>query len=125
MKSMFIFSDWPFCKVNYQLLHVDLQNTSRCDESFCVGTYDSGSKVYVCGDARLGPVVLPACLPLTSFIDSSTAYAPFGGLCPGKFLSTWTNYAPPDKPAWFIYPFADDFANNTAAISIHGRLTSN
>jgi hypothetical protein len=125
MKSMFIFSDWHFCKVNQQLLHIDLQHISRYDESFCAGTYDSDSKVYVCGDARLGPVMLPACLPLTPLIDSSTTYARFGGLCPGKFLSKWTNYAPPGKSAWFVYPFADEFANNTAGIPIHGRLALN
>jgi hypothetical protein len=104
------------------LLQIDLRNTSRCDTNFCAGTIDSGNKAYVCGDARLGPVILPSCLPLT-FLIGSTTYSRFGGLCPGEFLSTWTNYAPPGKAGWFLYPFSDGFANNTAGLPIRGRIT--
>ena len=60
---------------------------------------------------------------MTSLIDSSTNYSRFGGLCPGEFLATWTNYPPPGKSGWFFYPFADGFANNTAGVPIRGRLT--
>jgi hypothetical protein len=76
----------------------------------------------VCGDTHLGPVVLPLCLPLTSFIDSSTTYACFGDLCPGEFLSTWINYAPPGEPGWFIYTFSESFTNNTDGMPIRSRI---
>lgn len=100
-----------------------MQNTSRCDIDFCAGTINSRNNAYVYGDARLGPVILPSCLSLTALIESSTTYSRFGGLCPGEFLSTWTNYAPTGKVGWFFYSFADGFANNTAGSPIRGRMT--
>ena len=100
----------------------DLQNT-RCDTNFCAGTLDSGDAAFVCGDARLGPIVLPSCLPLTSLISSSTNYSRFGGLCPGEFLAAYTDYAAHGTAGWFWYPFADGFANNTAGVPIRGRMT--
>jgi hypothetical protein len=79
---------------------------------------DSGNGVRVCGDARLGPVILPSCLPLTAVVAGSATYSRFGGICPGEFLSIWTNYASAGKIGWYFYPFADGFANNAAGIPI-------
>ncbi|KAF2036134.1 hypothetical protein EK21DRAFT_53081 [Setomelanomma holmii] len=102
---------------------IDLQHHERCDQDFCAGTRNTSDPTYVCGDVRLGPAILPSCLPLTSVIDSISNYSRFGGLCPGEFLSTWTNYAAAGQGGWFFYPYADGFANNTAGQPIRGRLT--
>jgi hypothetical protein len=77
----------------------------------------------VCGDARLGPVILPSCLPLSTLVGNLINYSRFGGLCPGEFLSMWTNYAPAGQTGWFLYPFSDGFANDTAGSPIHGHMT--
>jgi len=102
---------------------IDLRNVSRCDPNFCAGAIDTLDYTYVCGDPRLGPLVLPSCLPLTSLVDGESFYRRFGGLCPGEFLSAWTNYAVPGQTGWFMYPFADGFANTTAGVPIRGRIT--
>ncbi|KAH6514839.1 hypothetical protein HBI81_204280 [Parastagonospora nodorum] len=101
----------------------DLENSDRCDIDFCAGTIDSGNTAYVCGDARLGPVILPSCLPLSTLVGGSTTYGRFGGLCPGEFISMWTNYASAGEVSWFMYPFSDGFANNTAGSPIRGHMT--
>jgi hypothetical protein len=111
------------CLISLTFIQIDVQNRERCDQDFCAGTIDSGDRTYVCGDARLGPTLLPSCLPLTSVIEGTSNYSRFGGLCPGEFLSAWTNYASPGQQGWFFYPYADGFANNTAGKPIHGRLT--
>ncbi|KAH8708609.1 hypothetical protein GQ44DRAFT_627530 [Phaeosphaeriaceae sp. PMI808] len=121
-------ADYNYAKYNGTLpagykLDADLRNISRCDMDFCSGTVNSGNPSYVCGDARLGPVVLPSCLPLVSLVGSSSTYLRFGGQCPGEFLASWTNYAPPGQAGWFFYPFADGFANDTVGAPIRGRMT--
>ncbi|KAK3393377.1 hypothetical protein B0H63DRAFT_362194, partial [Podospora didyma] len=59
--------------------------------SYCTGTRYNQSQedTYVCGDNRLGPVVLPTYLePLGSVVE---LYERFGGLCPGEFLTKHWN----------------------------------
>lgn len=97
-------------------------NQDRCEVSFCAGTNMTGDSSYVCGDPRLGPTVLPSCLPLTSFF-SSTKYRRFGGLCPGEFLAKWTQSAPPGKSGSYFYPYSDGFANDTTGTPISGHMT--
>lgn len=101
---------------------IDLQDRERCGPSFCAGTNTTNDSSYVCGDSRLGPAVLPACPPLTSFF-SGTNYSRFGGLCPGEFIAKWTQSAPVDGVAFFEYPFANGFANDTTGTPIRGRMT--
>ncbi|KAF2708358.1 hypothetical protein K504DRAFT_456374 [Pleomassaria siparia CBS 279.74] len=100
----------------------DLRNITRCGPSYCARTVDSGDPWYVCGDNRLGPVILPSCLPLSTFVGQGSTYRRFGGLCPGEFLAKWTQFAPAGQ-GWFLYPYTDGFANNTAGDAIRGDLT--
>ncbi|KAF2829707.1 hypothetical protein CC86DRAFT_391802 [Ophiobolus disseminans] len=100
-------------------LDADLTDTHRCRPSFCAGTIDSNHSFYVCGDPRLGPVVLSSCLPMTPHYSFNR----FGGLCPGEFLATWTNYATPGPVGNFRYPYSDGFANNTAGEPIRKYMT--
>jgi hypothetical protein len=51
--------------------------------------------MYVCGDPRLGPVQLPAKLPLSAVTSS---YDRFGGLCPETFLKRWTAHGTYQNP---------------------------
>ncbi|KAF5384568.1 hypothetical protein D9757_006483 [Collybiopsis confluens] len=68
---------------------------------YCNGTdYNATlANTYVCGDLRLGPVKLPAEVPLNSLLGG---YDRFGGLCPGEFIGQWWNvsgknwYYPPE-----------------------------
>ncbi|KAJ7732994.1 hypothetical protein B0H16DRAFT_1696104 [Mycena metata] len=53
----------------------------------CTGTINTDSTKYLCGDARLGPFILPEKAPFSHMLYR---YDPFGGLCPGEFLSKWT-----------------------------------
>ncbi|KAK0728298.1 hypothetical protein B0T26DRAFT_848620 [Lasiosphaeria miniovina] len=58
---------------------------------YCTGTNYTASlqDTYVCGDSRLGPVVLPTYLePLESVVE---LYERYGGLCPGEFLAKHWN----------------------------------
>lgn len=58
---------------------------------YCEGTANNATLLdqYVCGDWRLGPVLLPTMLPplepLLEFYDR------FAGLCPGAYLEAWWN----------------------------------
>ncbi|KAJ7450455.1 hypothetical protein FB451DRAFT_1286044 [Mycena latifolia] len=54
-----------------------------CD---CTGTNFTDPQ-FLCGDARLGPDVLPTTGPLAPLL---THYNRLGGLCPGAFLAKWT-----------------------------------
>lgn len=60
---------------------------------------------------------------MSSLLDGSTSYHRFGGLRSGEFLSAWTNYAAAGQMGWFVYPFADGFANNTAGVPVRCRMT--
>lgn len=104
-------------------LKVDLQNTQRCKTHFCAGSIDQNDTSAVCGDPRLGPIVLPSCMPLTSILDGTSPYRRFGGLCPRQFLASWTNDAPGNAPGKFKYPYADGFANDTSSQPIRGSMT--
>lgn len=55
---------------------------------FCAGTVNNGTlnSTYVCGDSRLGPVVLPSHPPSDSLVE---VYQRFDGLCSGRFLATY------------------------------------
>lgn len=80
--------------------------------NFCAGTIDLGNQHYVCGNARLGSVILQLCLPLTALVEGSTAFSRFGGHCLDEFLSTWTNYVSTGEAGWLVYSLADGVTND-------------
>lgn len=84
-----------------------------CD---CSGTRNGGpgSESYICGDPRLGPIVLPQMLPLASFI---TTYDRFGGLTPGEFLAKWT-----DSSGNYAYPEQNGFQLDEDGDAINGTM---
>ncbi|CAK7237235.1 hypothetical protein SEUCBS140593_009890 [Sporothrix eucalyptigena] len=85
---------------------------------YCAGTINNGSlnSTYVCGDSRLGPVVLPSHPPTDSLVE---VYDRFGGLCPGQFLATYYDAA---AGSWKYPPF-DGFQLDTAGKPIATAMT--
>ena len=83
-----------------------------CD---CNGTRSDGTQPgTICGDWRLGPVVLPVMLPLGTIMSS---YDRFGGLSPGKFLEKWT-----DEKGNYKYPPQNGFQLDAKKQAINGTL---
>ena len=83
--------------------------------NYCAGTaYNSST--YVCGDPRLGPLVLPTGIILGDLVNT---YKPFGDLCPGQFLAKWYN----STAGSYIYPPQDGFQLNTDNSPIEGNIT--
>ncbi|KAF2463731.1 uncharacterized protein BDR25DRAFT_319755 [Lindgomyces ingoldianus] len=88
--------------------------------SFCAGTNSSSDpNLYVCGDPRLGPVVLPTSLPLEGIAGADSTYHRFGGLCPGNFLATYTD----NKTGQFVYPPFNGFSLSTSGQPIIANMT--
>ena len=91
--------------------YINATSTSSCPHhplsaSYCTGTSLNLSlaETYICGDSRLGPVVLPQFfLPLDPILD---IYDRFGGLCPGAFLERWFN----TTSKWWDYPPLNGFS---------------
>ncbi|KAJ9303485.1 hypothetical protein DTO217A2_7075 [Paecilomyces variotii] len=87
----------------------------RCPNA-CEGiTFQNES--YVCGDPRLGPVILPKKFPLSTELRM---YARFGNICPKQFLEKW---APGPSNAWYTYPPASGFVIDTENQPILGNAT--
>lgn len=95
---------WSDCKPNFPL--------------YCAGTVNNGTlnSTYVCGDPRLGPVVLPSHPPTNNLVE---IYDRFGGLCPGQFLAT---YYDASEGKWKYPPF-DGFQLDTAGQPIAAAMT--
>ncbi|KAL1888889.1 hypothetical protein Sste5346_009273 [Sporothrix stenoceras] len=85
---------------------------------YCSGTARNGTlnSTYVCGDPRLGPVVLPSHPPADSLVE---VYQRLGGLCPGQFLATYYDSA---AGSW-KYPPYDGFQLDTAGQPIAAVMT--
>lgn len=80
--------------------------TGSTTSEYCVGTAFNSTLLdqYICGDWRLGPVVLPMTPPLSSHIME--LYHRFGTLSPGAFLKKWWD---PVNGTW-IYPLQEGFS---------------
>lgn len=88
--------------------------------SYCAGTKENATlaTTYICGDSRLGPVVLPQFfLPLDPILD---IYDRFGGLCPGAFLEKWFNKT---GGGWWDYPPQSGFSVDDEGEIIAANLT--
>ncbi|KAF5524562.1 hypothetical protein CGCA056_v005303 [Colletotrichum aenigma] len=88
---------------------------------YCAGTSNgtdgSDSSAYVCGDKRLGPVVMPTEGPVK---DLLTTYRYLGGLCPQHFLKKYTNRPNDTSLAKYEYPKDSGFTYDTpGAIANH------
>lgn len=96
---------------------MQIRPNSNCGYDYCVNTADNATlyDTYICGDYRLGPVDLPTHLPLSTLFET---YDRFGGLCPGQYLSTWT-----DISGRYVYPAFEGFSLNTGAAPIKGNVT--
>ena len=92
-------------------------NTPQCP-NYCSGTASNSSlaQTYVCGDARLGPLILPTGIELGDLVNT---YKRFGNLCPGQFLAKWYN----STAGSYIYPSQDGFQLNTNNSPIKGNIT--
>ncbi|EAA32845.1 hypothetical protein GE21DRAFT_5460 [Neurospora crassa] len=93
---------------------------SRRSPAYCAGTAQNRtlSATYICGDSRLGPVVLPQFfLPLDPILD---IYDRFGGLCPGAFLEKWFNQT---GSGWWDYPPQNGFSVDDEGNIIAANLT--
>jgi hypothetical protein len=86
-------------------------------ECNCTGTINSNSTKYICGDARLGPVILPKKAPFSNMVYG---YDRLGGLCPGEFLRKWTF-----SNGSYNYPGHDTqgFQLSTTNLTIDGEET--
>lgn len=92
-------------------------NTPQCP-NYCSGTAYNASlaQTYVCGDARLGPRILPTGIVLGDLVNT---YKRFGDLCPGQFLAKWYNAT----AGSYIYPPQNGFQLNTNNLPIEGNVT--
>jgi hypothetical protein len=92
-------------------------STPACPD-YCAGTAFNASLAdwYICGDSRLGPVLLPTLFPLSGLFGT---YDRFGGLCPGDFLTKWFN----PNTSYYNYPPDNGFQLNTAGQPIMGEVT--
>ena len=95
-----------------------LGDCSPSSARYCAGTAGGAARnsTYVCGDARLGPVVLPGTPPTGSLV---AIYDRFGGLCPGQFLAT---YYDASAKSW-VYPPDGGFQLDTAGDPIAAAMT--
>lgn len=89
---------------------------NNCGSDYCAGTNNTKGNPYFCGDARLGPKILPTKLPLAS---ETRGYDRLGGLCPGDFLKKWYN----TTAGSYIYPPQEGFQLNTGNAPIDGNQT--
>jgi len=94
-------------------------NTPQCPD-YCAGTaYNSSlAQTYVCGDARLGPRILPTGILPGDLVHR---YQPFGNLCPGQFLAIW--YDSKSTPPKYRNPPNFGFQLATDNSSIQGNIT--
>ncbi|KAK2820060.1 hypothetical protein FQN49_007761 [Arthroderma sp. PD_2] len=81
----------------------------RCYPDPCKNIkFDPAHADSICGDVRLGPVVLPRRFPVSNELRT---YSRFGGLCPDEFILKWTGNL--DPSVWFKYPEANGFTIDT------------
>ncbi|KAJ7290652.1 hypothetical protein C8J57DRAFT_1493363 [Mycena rebaudengoi] len=78
----------------------------------CLGTNFTDPQ-FLCGDASLGPDVLPTTGPVAPLL---THYNRLGGLCPGDFLAKWTS--PPNGS--YVFPPFDGFQLSVSDMPIDG-----
>ncbi|CAK7236474.1 hypothetical protein SBRCBS47491_009649 [Sporothrix bragantina] len=107
--------------VNGLILATSKTAQGDCQPNFplyCAGTVNNGTlnSTYVCGDSRLGPVVLPDHPPTDGIVE---IYNRFGGLCPGQFLATYYDLT---VNGW-KYPPYDGFQLDTAGQPIAAAMT--
>ncbi|KAF9561119.1 hypothetical protein EC968_005835 [Mortierella alpina] len=76
----------------------------------------NSTKLYLCGDARLGPQKLPKIFPLD---DITHPYNRFGGLCPAAFLKEWID----PNTGWYRYPPKGGFQLDINGQPIQGNVT--
>ena len=82
----------------------------------CIGTKnDSKSDKYICGDKRLGPVVLPTERTLGEIVYD---YDRFGNKTPGEFLKKWTG-----RDGSYKYPLLNGFQLDINGVPILGNMT--
>ncbi|KAF9285291.1 hypothetical protein BGZ68_003980 [Mortierella alpina] len=92
-------------------------NLERKCPDLCEGVKPTNStKLYLCGDPRLGPKKLPKLFPLD---DITHPYNRFGGLCPAAFLKRWTD----PTTGGYIYPSKGGFQLDTNDQPIQGNMT--
>ncbi|KAI6752316.1 hypothetical protein HG530_013685 [Fusarium avenaceum] len=85
----------------------------------------SQTKIYICGDIRLGPSRLPKKLPLGTYV---TGYDRFGGLSANEFLGKWWNTT--ERKDWkgemgeagWIYPEKYGFELDEEALPIKANV---
>lgn len=95
-----------------------------------ISNYNASDPLAICGDSRLGPVVVPSTVPLLSDLSSLTSsYDRFGGLCPDEYLDKWYNptcaYRNGDgdcRPG-YIYPEQDGFLLDDMNMAINASYT--
>ena len=87
------------------------------DSCNCTGTRNTNDRRYICGDERLGPVVLPRKFPLLAVVNN---YDRFGGLTPGEFLDKFTNKTNDTR---YVYPEHNGYLLSTEGKPIIGNTT--
>ncbi|KAF9959367.1 hypothetical protein BGZ72_009829 [Mortierella alpina] len=93
------------------------RNLSRKCPDLCKDVAPVNStKLYLCGDARLGPKRLPKLFPLD---DITHPYDRFGGQCPAAFLKEWTD----PNTGYYKYPPQGGFQLDTNNQPIQGNIT--
>jgi len=85
-----------------------------CGVNYCQGTNGTDGVKYLCGDSRLGPLILPLGIPLGSIVAN---YDRLGGLCPSAFIQTWWNAT---SQSW-IYPSQNGFQLDVQNAPIMGQ----
>ena len=89
---------------------------SPCDCTGDMVKVDPQQTDSICGDPRLGPIRVPAFLPVISLVSD---YDRFGIFSPGEFLQKYWDGA---SSQW-KYPEGDGFNNDNAGKSIRGIMT--
>ncbi|KAH8828081.1 hypothetical protein DL96DRAFT_1815364 [Flagelloscypha sp. PMI_526] len=106
---------FSFPLADRQEIEVESSLRHRCGTGYCNGANFMDPK-YLCGDARLGPKVLPG--PRFDPIDDVVGkYHRLGGLCPDAFLSRWFN----TTTGYYNYPPENGFQLSTSGQPIHGK----
>lgn len=107
------------------LLSETSATTAHCDpRDFCSGVVglNSPPSQYICGDHRLGPVVLQNHEILANSIlgPMLTSYNPFVGSCPGAFLrkyGTSNGLRYPEKDGFELDPSGEPITKNITLVT--------